>query len=234
MHAARPSDPRARAREIFLDALELSDAPSRARFLADACGKDPALRDQVELLLSEHFVDEAFMAVPAAGEMTGVEFPDEAGGTIGRYQLIERLGEGGMGVVYRAEQREPVRRQVALKIIKLGMDTRQVVARFEAERQALALMDHPSIAKVLDGGMTGEGNPEVRSPKSEGTPKSEAPAGSPRLLAEREAGREADSPLPSDGRGVGGEGVSPSASPIRPLAVSPSRRLALRRVARTS
>jgi serine/threonine protein kinase len=79
---------------------------------------------------------------------------EQPGSVIGRYKLLEQIGEGGMGVVYMAEQREPVARKVALKIIKLGMDTRQVVARFEAERQALALMDHPNIAKVLDGGAT--------------------------------------------------------------------------------
>src|SRR5262249_17336905 len=86
--------------------------------------------------------------------------PDEAlGETLGRYKLLEKVGEGGFGVVYVAEQKEPVKRRVALKIIKLGMDTRQVVARFEAERQALALMDHPNIAKVLDAGATDSGRP---------------------------------------------------------------------------
>ena len=84
------------------------------------------------------------------------ESPDEAiGQRLGRYRLLERIGEGGCGVVYVAEQTEPVRRRVALKVIKLGMDTKQVVARFEAERQALAMMDHPNIAKILDAGMTG-------------------------------------------------------------------------------
>ena len=82
---------------------------------------------------------------------------ERPGTTIGRYKLLEQIGEGGMGVVYMAEQREPVRRKVALKIIKPGMDTREVIARFEAERQALALMDHPNIAKVLDAGATDVG-----------------------------------------------------------------------------
>src|SRR5208283_4574134 len=86
--------------------------------------------------------------------------PDEAvGQTLGRYKLLERVGEGGCGVVYVAEQTEPLRRRVALKVIKLGMDTRQIVARFEAERQALAIMDHPNIAKVHDGGATASGRP---------------------------------------------------------------------------
>ncbi len=84
---------------------------------------------------------------------------EQAGDTIGRYKLLQRIGEGGMGVVYMAEQQEPIRLRVALKIIKLGMDTQQVVARFEAERQALAMMDHPHIARVLDGGCTETGRP---------------------------------------------------------------------------
>jgi serine/threonine protein kinase len=91
---------------------------------------------------------------------SGSEVEDEAvGKTIGRYKVLEKVGEGGCGVVYVAEQTEPVRRRVALKVIKLGMDTKQVVARFEAERQALAMMDHPNIAKVLDAGATENGRP---------------------------------------------------------------------------
>src|SRR5207247_2897119 len=88
-----------------------------------------------------------------------IQVEEKPGTLIGRYKLLEKIGEGGFGVVYVAEQREPVKRKVALKIIKLGMDTRQVVARFEAERQALALMDHPNIAKVLDAGVTETGRP---------------------------------------------------------------------------
>ena len=99
--------------------------------------------------------------------------PRSAGDRIGRYKLLEKIGEGGMGVVYMAEQEEPVRRRVALKIIKLGMDTRQVVARFEAERQALAMMDHPNIAKVLDGGATETGRPYFVMELVQGVPITE-------------------------------------------------------------
>ena len=94
---------------------------------------------------------------------------DSAGARIGRYTLVEEIGEGGMGTVWMAEQVEPVRRRVALKIIKLGMDTREVVLRFEAERQALALMDHPHIARVLDGGSTENGRPYFVMELVEGT-----------------------------------------------------------------
>jgi eukaryotic-like serine/threonine-protein kinase len=94
-------------------------------------------------------------------------FAEGEGATIGRYQLLEKIGEGGCGTVYMAEQEEPVRRRVALKIIKLGMDTREVIARFEAERQALAMMDHPNIAKIFDGGTTGFAKSEISNLKSQ-------------------------------------------------------------------
>src|SRR5205814_6662652 len=133
----------------------------RAAYLDGACGKDPLLRRQVEQLLAKHFQQDSFMNKPAVEGSPTVVLPiSEGPGTvIGRYKLLEKLGEGGFGAVYVAEQKEPVKRRVALKIIKLGMDTRQVVARFEAERQALALMDHPNIAKVLDAGATDNGRP---------------------------------------------------------------------------
>ena len=147
-------------------------AAERAAFLDAVCGADKSLRYRLEALLAAHEQPDGVLPTQAetarlrseasarqARSAVEVEFadepPDEAvGQTIGRYKLLEKVGEGGCGVVYVAEQTEPVRRRVALKVIKLGMDTKAVVARFEAERQALAMMDHPNIAKVLDAGTT--------------------------------------------------------------------------------
>jgi serine/threonine protein kinase len=139
----------------------------RAAMLEAVCHGDLALRQRLASRLDtpESFPASDNAAQPQRGskatiELKFVEAPDEAvGQTFGRYKLLERVGEGGCGVVYVAEQTEPVRRRVALKVIKLGMDTKQVVARFEAERQALAMMDHPNIAKVLDAGTTDVGRP---------------------------------------------------------------------------
>ncbi|HNC22649.1 MAG TPA: serine/threonine-protein kinase [Opitutaceae bacterium] len=139
--------------QIFSDALEQPPGVARTAFLDAACAGQPELRARIETLLR---------AADSAGEfLSGAEAPvrDVPGDRISRYRLGERIGEGGFGVVYQAEQEEPVRRTVALKIIKLGMDTRAVVARFEAERQALAMMDHPHIARVFDGGATTAGRP---------------------------------------------------------------------------
>jgi serine/threonine protein kinase/tetratricopeptide (TPR) repeat protein len=150
---------------IFNNALELSDAAARALYLNEACGIDAALRERLEKLLQAHDEAGGFFSQPLKPtpiESTAVTAPvtmEKVGAVIGRYKLLEQIGEGGCGVVYMAEQQEPVRRRVALKVIKLGMDTKQVVARFEAERQALALMDHPNIAKVLDAGATDTGRP---------------------------------------------------------------------------
>jgi eukaryotic-like serine/threonine-protein kinase len=131
----------------------------RAAFLRGACGEDHTLRRQVESLLAAHEETGPFLPTEPA-DQTVQEAPAEGpGSVIGRYKLLQQIGEGGMGMVYMAEQTAPVIRKVALKIIRLGMDTRQVVARFEAERQALALMDHPNIAKVLDAGATDTGRP---------------------------------------------------------------------------
>ncbi|HEV2394038.1 MAG TPA: protein kinase [Verrucomicrobiae bacterium] len=150
-------------KEIFFEALEKNTPEERTAFLDGACGKDLALRARMEALLAEHFEQDTFMKKPAAyAERPTIKISpiEEAAGTvIGRYKLLQCIGEGGCGVVYMAEQQEPVRRRVALKVIKLGMDTKQVIARFEAERQALALMDHPNIAKVLDAGATETGRP---------------------------------------------------------------------------
>ncbi len=134
----------------------------RAAYLDEACAGDAALRQRVEELLQAR--DEAgdFLespaAVPPGGAVPAVP-AEKLGDRIGRYKLLQQIGEGGCGVVYMAEQEEPVRRRVALKVIKLGMDTKRVIARFEAERQAVALMDHPNIAKVLDVGATDTGRP---------------------------------------------------------------------------
>ncbi|MFG0329060.1 MAG: tetratricopeptide repeat protein [Phycisphaerales bacterium] len=152
---------------LLADALERPES-ERAAFLERACGGDDALRAQVESLLADHERAEqkrreSFYSGPTADMAPPVaELPPTAerpGDQIDRYKLLQRIGEGGFGVVYMAEQREPVKRKVALKIIKLGMDTKQVIARFEAERQALAMMDHPNIAKVLDAGATHSGRP---------------------------------------------------------------------------
>ena len=145
-------------------ALELA-AEQRGAYLAEACAGDPVLRQQVEALLQAHEEAEGFLEAPPTGLGCKRTAPlltpltETAGHKIGRYKLLQQIGEGGCGVVYMAEQEEPVRRRVALKVIKLGMDTKQVIARFEAERQALALMDHPNIAKVLDAGTTETGRP---------------------------------------------------------------------------
>src|SRR5215470_14499264 len=150
-------------RDIFFDALEMITPEARAAYLQRACGGDVALRRKVEELLKEHFSNDSLLAGPALeGERAAVaEAPVEEAPAqmIGRYKLLEKIGEGGFGEVWMAEQREPVKRRVALKIIKLGMDSRQIVARFEAERQALAMMEHANIARVFDAGATDTGRP---------------------------------------------------------------------------
>src|SRR5262245_48858377 len=146
---------------IFAQAIEIQSADERTAFLAQVCGNDADLRREVEKLVSDYFRAGRFLEEPAVGAGATVDAPlCEAPGTvIGPYKLIEPIGEGGMGTVWMAQQTEPVKRRVALKLIKAGMDSRQVIARFEAERQALALMDHPNIAKVLDAGATPSGRP---------------------------------------------------------------------------
>jgi serine/threonine protein kinase len=160
---------------VFEDALGIPSPLARAAFLDKACGGNPELRREVESLLAAHEAAGGFLNAPpaelgadtsdmsdaldATSDETKSELSERPGTMVGRYKLLEQIGEGGMGVVFMAEQTEPVRRRVALKIIKPGLDTRQVIARFEAERQALAMMDHPNIAKVLDAGATDAGRP---------------------------------------------------------------------------
>ena len=152
-------------REIFLQALE-QPVEARAAFVARATAGNPKLKESVEALIAndqaDTFLEQGVAgllreSMETAGTLTAGE--ERIDDFIGRYKLLEKIGEGGFGIVYRAEQTEPVRRHVALKVIRVGMDTKSVVARFEAERQALALMDHPSIARVLDGGATNMGRP---------------------------------------------------------------------------
>jgi tetratricopeptide (TPR) repeat protein len=164
------SPTRSHEESLYEAALHLKTPDERRAFLSLACAQDPELQRRIEELLSAAEVADAFFAqdpvknagMEAKGLLATVpEAPvtEKPGERIGRYRLLQKIGEGGCGVVYMAEQEEPVRRRVALKVIKLGMDTRSVVARFEAERQALALMDHPNIAKVHDAGATETGRP---------------------------------------------------------------------------
>ncbi|MHB9068532.1 MAG: protein kinase, partial [Pirellulaceae bacterium] len=144
-------------REIFEKALSMGHSQERSQYLDEACAHDERLRGHIEGLLSAHQDLGSFLeSPPLAGASPTIDQPplERRGTRIGPYKLLEQIGEGGMGVVYMASQQEPIRRRVALKIIKPGMDTREVVTRFEAERQTLALMDHPNIAKVFDGGAT--------------------------------------------------------------------------------
>jgi eukaryotic-like serine/threonine-protein kinase len=147
---------------IFCGAIEIASSEERDAFIARACGSDAELRRQVTRLVDAHFQAGSFLESPpesatlSAGSAPSTEV---TGVVIGPYKLLQEIGEGGMGTVYMAEQAQPVRRTVALKLIKAGMDSRQVLARFGAERQALALMDHPNIAKVFDAGTTDAGRP---------------------------------------------------------------------------
>ncbi len=148
--------------EILQKAVEILDLAERAAYLEQACAGDEVLRAEIESLLKAHREAGTFLDAPALEPEVSLSPPGPAEGpgtVIERYKLLERIGEGGMATVYLAEQERPVRRKVALKIIKLGMDTKSVIARFEAERQALAMMDHPNIAKVFDGGATDTGRP---------------------------------------------------------------------------
>ena len=152
------------AETIFLQALEIDSESEREAFVRERC-EDSGIRQEVkELLLANADMNSDFLREPtAAGSgLRDREFSEMVGSVIGPYKLLQQIGEGGMGVVFMAEQKIPVKRRVAIKIIKPGMDSREVVARFEAERQALAMMDHPNIAKVLDAGTTSLGQTVLR------------------------------------------------------------------------
>ena len=160
------TDPNKSEEELFARALAVPEG-ERLRFVEEACGADAELRRRIILLLEADQSARDFMRWPAVPVTLGdQEVPaspvakgDVSGSRIGRYKLLQKIGEGGCGVVWMADQEVPVRRQIALKIIKLGMDTREVIARFDAERQALAMLDHPNIAKILDAGATDAGRP---------------------------------------------------------------------------
>jgi eukaryotic-like serine/threonine-protein kinase len=151
----------ARLESIFNAAAAKADPAARSEYLDQACGDDRQLRQQVEALLLAHEDPANLLRLPDVDRTmdTSSALSEGPGSRIGAYKLLEEIGEGGFAVVFMAEQEHPVRRRIALKIIKPGMDTRQVVARFEAERQALAMMDHPNIARVFDAGSTGTGRP---------------------------------------------------------------------------
>ena len=145
---------------IFRVAVSLDDPTERDAFVAQACRDNLELLQNLRRLLAADELADGLLSTPAqvskSFHKVAAEYPSER---IGRYKILEQIGEGGFGIVYMAEQQTPVVRKVALKIIKPGMDSKQVIARFESERQALALMDHPNIASVLDAGETDSGRP---------------------------------------------------------------------------
>ncbi len=147
---------------IFHAARRIDGVDERAKFVHQACGDQPAVEERVRSLLEIYDRDPDFRIAAQSPPPETVEFlplAERAGSRIGPYRLMEQIGEGGFGLVFVAEQQEPVKRKVALKVIKPGMDSKQVIARFEAERQALALMEHPNIARVFDAGTTESGRP---------------------------------------------------------------------------
>jgi serine/threonine protein kinase len=164
-----PKDPQG----IFLAALDIPDPAGRAMFVEKACDGDALLRQRVENLLGAYGEPDGpleNMAAALAPTQLGAPIHEQAGTMIGRYKLIELIGEGAMGSVWMAQQTEPVKRLVAIKLIKAGADSKTVLTRFEAERQALALMDHPNIAKVFDGGVSESGSPYFAMELVKGVP----------------------------------------------------------------
>src|SRR5262249_49350923 len=158
---------------IFNVARQIGSPDARAEYLQQACGTDSGLRERVQVLLRAYEEQASFLeSPPPVGGVPTIDQPASGspGAVIGPYKLLEQIGEGGMGTVWMAEQEEPIRRRVAVKVIKAGMDSKQVLARFEAERQALALMDHPNIARVLDAGTTDAGRPYFVMELVKGTP----------------------------------------------------------------
>ena len=156
---------------IFHAARDIPDPVRRRGYVREACGGDETLIAHVEALLAAADAPDRLLDRRPAGDPSAtVDQPatEGPGTVIGPYKLLEQIGEGGFGVVFMAEQTHPVRRKVALKVLKPGMDTRQVVARFEAERQALAIMDHPNIARVFDGGATAVGAALLRDGTGQG------------------------------------------------------------------
>jgi len=181
-----------KAKALFLHAVGKLPPEAWSDYLAEARGPDAELQEQVKYFLQLHQEAGSFLEQPAAAlgatgafepvladDVPADQLHEGPGTVIGPYKLMEQIGEGGMGLVFVAEQQEPIRRKVALKIIKPGMDTRQVIARFEAERQALALLDHPNIAKVYDGGAIGEPSDVSRRVASVGSTRSLTRLGSP-------------------------------------------------------
>jgi WD40 repeat protein/serine/threonine protein kinase len=162
-------------REIFLAALDVDSPDDRAAYVERACAGNPALKERLDALLAFHDQENRFLDSPCLKTATWSDHVtmEDPGTVIGRYKILEQIGEGGFAAVFMAEQTEPVRRKVALKIIKPGMDSKQVIGRFEAERQALALMDHPNIAKVFDGGVTESGRPYFAMELVNGIPLTE-------------------------------------------------------------
>ena len=157
MTASRPDN-----EAIFHAARDIPDPDRRREYVREACGGDEARIALIEALLAAADGPDSLLDRPAADvTVATIDQPttESPGTVIGPYKLIEPIGEGGMGSVWMAQQTEPLKRLVAVKLIKAGMDSRQVIARFEAERQALALMDHPNIARVLDGGTSSGGRP---------------------------------------------------------------------------
>jgi serine/threonine protein kinase len=174
---------------IFWSAVGMADPAERNRYLDEACADDPKLRSALDELLAAYPKADQFLERPACAvdaiRIRESAITERPGTVIGPYKLLQQIGEGGFGVVFLAEQERPVKRRVALKVIKPGMDTRQVIVRFEAERQAVALMDHPNIAKVLDAGTTGESRRHTPfAAASDGTRSVPATMGRPYFVME--------------------------------------------------